>query len=714
VLYGWVAGTADIDSQPVDLHQRQLEAYIDQLAALHTLDLDALDLDWMPRPTDARDCALAHAEAVWDQMGAMALEPLSTFGINWLRWHAPESVERLSVLHGDAGVGNFLVTGDELHGVIDWEWGHIGDPMEDLGSVAMHAGFHPVGDLHDAFVRYEKTGGITVDDAKVRYYAAHLYIRSVIALSAHVAHLDPHNPVALNLAYKLVNDRLTCEAIADALGATLDAPSLPDEGGDDDAVTLYDVVVANLVDAVAPATTSAFARDRAEMSARLVEMLARHARWGDEIAAIERAELSELLGEPVDELEDGLALARASPSGDSHVRSTSCVTHRRAVRAEWSSSGGAALPGPRHREVLKPRPRLNPAKAHVLSHRVSRSCDASRKVRLAGAAVDAPHSLCSCAAHASESSKGSRVWHRAEEQASREDQVAGCDGGACWCVRAHRASLRSRSHRRARRGLHPGGLPQRIRLHVGRRWMAGRTATTPGWLGAPKVHRPAVLAAAVLRVDCDKSWDRSQGEIAVKVELLKWTGSTWASCVDVLALRSGAATPSTTRTCTRSAPRRVARASTTRPRATTRTTADGTAATSRPATCRRTDWEGIDRDEDFTIHCRLRRVGHRARHRWFRRRQRGSRARTGSAARRGARRGGRPVMTDDGRYVVDLGVARHHPGARPQRQGHRHRRVARSCAAAPGAARATRRRTSPRLPRAMGRRGQVTSRRGAG
>jgi len=343
VLYGWMPGGADLLREPAELHQLQLDAYMRQLAALHTLDPDALDLDWLPRPADPRDCALAHAEAVWDQMGAMALEPLSTFGINWLRWHAPEHVERLSVLHGDAGVGNFLVTGEEFHGVIDWEWAHIGDPMEDLGSVAMHAGFFPVGDLDTALQTYERTSGIHVDRAKVRYYAAHLYVRSVIALSAHVAHLDPHNPVALNLAYKLVNDRLTCAAIADALDVELDEPELPDDG--DASFGIYDVVVANLRDDVASATTSAFAQDRAEMAARLVAMLARQHRWGAEIASTECAEMSKLLDEPVADLDDGLRRldARIPEWGAAREADVLRYLNRRAVRSSWLASPVADL-----------------------------------------------------------------------------------------------------------------------------------------------------------------------------------------------------------------------------------------------------------------------------------------------------------------------------------------------------------------------------------
>ena len=342
-LYGWVDGTANVLDEPAERHDGLLGAYMDQLAVLHRLDPDELGVEWMPRPVDARQGALGHAEAVYDQMGAMALEPLSTFGMHWLRWNVPDEMTRVSVLHGDAGVGNFLVDAEGLTGVIDWEWAHLGDPMEDLGSVAMHAGFHAVGDLATAFRRYEAASGIAVDLDAVRFYAVHLYVRSVVALAAHVSHLDPHNPVALNLAYKLVNDRLTCEAIADATGRTLSKPELPDD--DDPPLDLFGVVVANLDDDVVAATTSEIARDRAAMSARLVAMLGRRDRFGSTIDAIERGELATLLGRPVDDLDEGLRALDAAIPEWGPAREDEVLDHlyRRAVRAEWLSGPVAGL-----------------------------------------------------------------------------------------------------------------------------------------------------------------------------------------------------------------------------------------------------------------------------------------------------------------------------------------------------------------------------------
>lgn len=305
-IYDWVDGKMEVEDTDPDTQQRLLEQYVDFLGTLHKLDPDELGVDWLHRPGSARECALAPAETIWEQVHGVIREPLATFGIHWLRAHVPDTVDRVSVLHGDAGVGNFLYVGDQMTGVLDWEWAHLGDPMEDLGSMCMHAGFHPAGRLPDLLAHYEKSSGIPVDVTKVKYYCAHLYVRSVIALAAITTMIDPHNPVALNLCYRIVNDRLTCEAIADAMGVALQRPpdlATPIGAGTD----LYDVVSANLRDDVGPLLTDDFARNRSEMATLLVESLGRERRLEPAVTTAELDDLTPLLGRRPDSVTQGLA-----------------------------------------------------------------------------------------------------------------------------------------------------------------------------------------------------------------------------------------------------------------------------------------------------------------------------------------------------------------------------------------------------------------------
>src|SRR5690606_11438888 len=102
-----------------------------------------------------------------------------------------------------------------------------GDPMEDLGNAVIHASFHPSGDWPELLDCYAEASGLPVDLERVRYYRAHLMVRSVLALAAANARWDPHAPVALNLCYGVVSDRICCDALAAAMGIELERPELP-------------------------------------------------------------------------------------------------------------------------------------------------------------------------------------------------------------------------------------------------------------------------------------------------------------------------------------------------------------------------------------------------------------------------------------------------------------------------------------------------------
>jgi aminoglycoside phosphotransferase (APT) family kinase protein len=90
---------------------------------------------WMAAPPldECWSRELDHWEALIDKDQAEPL-PVTRAAIRWLRANPPPPAQKLSVVHGDFRTGNFLYDeAGEIHGVLDWEMAHLGDPMEDLG-----------------------------------------------------------------------------------------------------------------------------------------------------------------------------------------------------------------------------------------------------------------------------------------------------------------------------------------------------------------------------------------------------------------------------------------------------------------------------------------------------------------------------------------------------------------------------------------------------
>jgi aminoglycoside phosphotransferase (APT) family kinase protein len=78
------------------------------------------------------DQELTHWETIIND-NELSPQPIMRAAIRWLRANPPPPAQRVSVVHGDYRVGNFLFTADgSINGILDWEMAHLGDPLEDL------------------------------------------------------------------------------------------------------------------------------------------------------------------------------------------------------------------------------------------------------------------------------------------------------------------------------------------------------------------------------------------------------------------------------------------------------------------------------------------------------------------------------------------------------------------------------------------------------
>ena len=103
--------------------------------------------------------------------------PVFEVALRWLEERSPKQPPR-RLVHGDFRHGNFLVGPEGLRAILDWEYAHIGDPMEDLAFLCLKpwrfgnvtaevGGFGPRDALYRA---YERAGGAPVDPEAVRFW----------------------------------------------------------------------------------------------------------------------------------------------------------------------------------------------------------------------------------------------------------------------------------------------------------------------------------------------------------------------------------------------------------------------------------------------------------------------------------------------------------------------------------------------------------------
>jgi aminoglycoside phosphotransferase (APT) family kinase protein len=116
----------------------------------------------------------------WERMQTTDDIPRPVFELarHWLRDHLPAQNGPPRLVHGDFRHGNLIISPDGVQAVLDWEFVHLGDPMEDLGWVCCmpwRFGAHdaPVGGFgqrEQLFAGYASEGGIEVDPESVRWW----------------------------------------------------------------------------------------------------------------------------------------------------------------------------------------------------------------------------------------------------------------------------------------------------------------------------------------------------------------------------------------------------------------------------------------------------------------------------------------------------------------------------------------------------------------
>lgn len=339
-LFERVAGQAAIDKLS-DAGQQRLvmEDFIDAVARLHLLSPEDLGLDDVlgTHALTARNCALDDLEGQLSQFAAFLKnyrDPLMLYGVQWLRRCAPDQIAKVALVQGDTGPVNFMFSGNKVTALVDWEWGHWGDPMEDLGNICVREFWNPSGGLTGLFERYERQSGIAYTAEAARYYRVQQNVRGMIPIHAVCQTRGMRESMAWYLSYREVGDRATCEALAQAMQIEIERPTLPKYEKPNN--PLIHAALLGLERDIAPELSNSFSQSRAVDIGILVECHHREHEFAAELQEQEADEIATLLGQkrkPYQESNHALCDAIE----EQRLNDTDLIRYlsRRAYRREW-------------------------------------------------------------------------------------------------------------------------------------------------------------------------------------------------------------------------------------------------------------------------------------------------------------------------------------------------------------------------------------------
>ncbi len=147
-----------------------------ELARIHAIRPPREDLAFLPLPDRPPAVGLIQRARHWLDAHDTP-HPALEWGLRWLERHAPPPGE-LVLCHRDFRSGNYMVDGQGLTGILDWEFAGWSDPLEDIGWFCakcwrfgrpeLEAG--GIGRREDFYGGYEAESGRRIPRERVRYW----------------------------------------------------------------------------------------------------------------------------------------------------------------------------------------------------------------------------------------------------------------------------------------------------------------------------------------------------------------------------------------------------------------------------------------------------------------------------------------------------------------------------------------------------------------
>jgi len=151
--------------------------FVRRLAELHQADWSstiAIDVTGV----EATHAAIERWHAVYRAETDIAI-PLLEEGAAWLHHHAAEPA-RVGFVHGDPGPGNFVHDGSRVIAFTDWEFAHVGDPMEDWVYLITMRGASTMSRA-EWLALFEHAAGVSVSERELGYWSVFNFFKGACA-----------------------------------------------------------------------------------------------------------------------------------------------------------------------------------------------------------------------------------------------------------------------------------------------------------------------------------------------------------------------------------------------------------------------------------------------------------------------------------------------------------------------------------------------------
>lgn len=170
-----VAGSCDVRSwsKSADSIEPFAQMLARSLAQLHAIPL--ADLGYDPEIADLSAgehmrLEIARWQDLYERKRRRAY-PMNTLMLSWLADNIPAHAfaKRASVIHGDVGFHNLMVEGNEITAILDWEYSHFGDPVEDM--IYMKPFIEQIYDWDRFTNLYYEAGGGIITEEDIAFYS---------------------------------------------------------------------------------------------------------------------------------------------------------------------------------------------------------------------------------------------------------------------------------------------------------------------------------------------------------------------------------------------------------------------------------------------------------------------------------------------------------------------------------------------------------------